>query len=128
MKVPLLEGPFCKLGTLQGEEEPMAEDEIELPEGATSLDLMQAIYRNSAQPMTRRIRAALIAIAYEHPKLSVNANVDNHFASRMEEIARASGRSCVIDAKARYDTSAPLKIEPPPIQTDPAAGGFKRRF
>jgi hypothetical protein len=35
-----------------------AEDEIPLPEGATSLHFMQAIYRDPRQPMTRRMKAA----------------------------------------------------------------------
>jgi hypothetical protein len=74
------------------------------------------------------MKAAIAALPFERPKLAVTANLNNNFASRMEEIARASGRSNVIGAKVRYDTSAPLKIEPPPIQTDPAARGFKRRF
>lgn len=128
MKVPLLEGPFCKLGTLQGEEEPMAEEEIQLPEGATSLDFMQAVYRDRSQPVSLRMKAATAALPFEHPKLSVNANVDNHFAAQMEEFARKIGKSNVIGAGKKYDTSAPLKIEPPPIQTDPAAGGFRRRL
>ena len=92
---------------------------------------MQAVYRDPAQPMTRRMRAAVAALPFEHPKLSVNANLDNNFASVMEQYGRQAGKPNVIDAKARYDTSAPLPIEPPrpsPIQTDPGAGGFRRRL
>jgi hypothetical protein len=112
---------------------PEAEEEITLPEGATSLHFMQAIYRDPGQPITRRMRAAQIAIAYEHPKLAVTVNTDvTGFASQMEEVMRRSGKSTVIDAKANYDTSAPLPIprrlpQAEAVVTDPS-GGFKRRF
>lgn len=35
----------------------------------------QAIYRSADQPMPRRMRAAIAALPFEHPKLSVTANV-----------------------------------------------------
>jgi len=53
-----------------------------------------------------------------------NENVD--FAAMMEQIARASGKSNVIDAKKNYDVSKPLKIESPPLArlvTDGDDGG-----
>ncbi len=72
------------------EAEPVG-DEIELLEDATSLHFMQAIYRDPAQPMTRRMRAAVAALPFEHPKLlSMNANVTS-FASMMEEYGRQNG-------------------------------------
>jgi hypothetical protein len=54
------------------------------------------------------------------------------FAKMMEEVARRSGKSTVIDGNKKYDTSAPLKVpkalpQPEPVVTDPS-GGFKRRF
>jgi hypothetical protein len=128
------------------------EDEITLPEGATSLHFMQAIYRDPKQPLTRRLRAAQIAIAYEHPKLAVTVNTEiTGFAAQMEAMNRASGRSNVIgsDRGMVYDTSPeyvdrvqeairagePIpsgvrKLAKPsdPIQTDPSQGGFRRRF
>jgi hypothetical protein len=45
--------------------------------------------------MTRRMKAAMAAIAYEHPKLSATyaVNGDRDFAEQMREIARpAVGR------------------------------------
>jgi hypothetical protein len=110
--------------------EPVVEEEVELPEGTTSLDLMQAVYRDSRQPMTRRMRAAQIAIGYEHLKLAVTANTNLNIAEQMEAFARAIGKSNVIDAKKNYDVSAPLPIprpRPEPVVTDPA-DGFRRRL
>ena len=111
MKAPLLEGPLCKLGTLrlppQQEEGKEMVDEITLPTDATSLHFMQAIYRDARQPMPRRMRAAVAALPFEHAKLAVTVDASRHFADRMDEFARQSGRSNVIDAKARM------------IETDP---------
>jgi hypothetical protein len=64
---------------------------------ATSLDFLQAVYRDPGQPMQRRMRAAIEALPFERPKLAVVANVHG-FANHMKELARASGKSNVIDA------------------------------
>jgi hypothetical protein len=74
-----------------------SEPELTLPPDATSLDLLQAIYRDPHQPMQRRMRAAIEALPFERPKLAVVANL-NSFGSYMEELSRRSGKSNVIDA------------------------------
>ena len=61
---------------------------------ATSLEVMQAIYRNPAQPISRGMRAAQAALAFEHPKLATSRD----FARHMNELARARGKSNAIDA------------------------------
>ena len=40
------------------------------PEGETSLQLLQAIYRNRKQPLNVRVRCAIEALAHEYPKVS----------------------------------------------------------
>ena len=42
---------------------------VELAPGETSLDFPQKIYRSASQPIARRMRAASIALPFEHPKL-----------------------------------------------------------
>src|SRR5216683_3047970 len=74
-------------------------DEITLPVDATSLHFMQAIYRDSQQPMTRRMRAAQIAIAFEHPNLAVAVSLDSEgFAKRLADMMERNGLRTVIDA------------------------------
>jgi len=72
-------------------------DEITLPEGATSLHFMQAIYRDGQQPMTRRMRAAQSALPFEHAKLEISLNSDG-FANVLEEAMVRLGKTIVIDA------------------------------
>jgi hypothetical protein len=62
-------------------------DELELSPNATSLEFLQACYRNSALPLSTRMRAAVAALQFEHPKLSAAAVVhdDGTFAQRLEK-------------------------------------------
>src|SRR5271166_2718189 len=46
------------------------------PEAQTSLDLLQGIYIDPRQPIHRRMRAAIAALPFEHPKLAVVARVN----------------------------------------------------
>jgi len=87
-------------GLFNPPEAEVVEEEITLPPDATSLDVMQAIYRDPRQPLARRMRAAQAALPFEHPKLAVTTNVYS-FASQMEEM-RIRGKSNVIDAKANH--------------------------
>jgi hypothetical protein len=92
------------------------EDELTEPALVSSLELLQAIYRNPAQPIHRRMRAARAALPYENPKLAVVAHAHGGgFADKLEAAikraqgqARGSGpgpaRGPVIDGVARQLT------------------------
>jgi hypothetical protein len=70
------------------------DDSIELPPGASSLAFLQAIYRSTEQPMVRRMKAAIAALPFEHPRLSATLAVqaDDSFAARLQAaIARSNG-------------------------------------
>jgi hypothetical protein len=66
---------------------------LEEEEDVTSLEFLQAIYRNPEVPLPVRMRAAGMAIQFEHPKLAVTANVsgDNEFGFRLDQAIQRSG-------------------------------------
>jgi hypothetical protein len=77
-----------------------AQDELDLPPNATSLDFLRTVYRDASQSLPMRMRAAIAALAFEVPKLSVNANISAAgFADRMERMMASRGMSAVIDAR-----------------------------
>jgi hypothetical protein len=78
---------------------PFGPDEVVVADDATSLDLLQAVYRNPALPLSVRMSAAKSALAFEHPKLAVIATVGVGWGSRLNAAMKAVGRSPVIDAK-----------------------------
>ena len=68
------------------------EIEPSVPEAESSLEFLQAVYSDPGQPMTRRMRAAIAALPFEHPKLAVVASMhaNEGFAAKLEEaIARS---------------------------------------
>lgn len=80
------------LATL-GAECPAEEAEIFVSATNSSLELLRAVYSDPGQPMHRRMRAAIAALPFEHPKLAVVASIgpDAGFAARLEEaIARSA--------------------------------------
>lgn len=68
-----------------------------MSDGVSPLEFLQSIYRDEAVPLPVRMRAAIEAANYVHPKLSMNANVG--FAAQMEATQRSVGLSPVIDVK-----------------------------
>ena len=65
---------------------------IEVPADATPLDFLQAIYRSATQPMQRRLKAAVEAAQFVHPKLSVTAALGGDFADRLDKAFRRSAK------------------------------------
>jgi hypothetical protein len=91
--------------------EPKTEREaIKLDPNGTSLDLLQAIYRSAAIPLTTRMRAAMAALQFEHPKLAVTATVESgDFAFQLDQAVERSRRVIeakpMIEAKPSSDTT-----------------------
>jgi hypothetical protein len=91
---------------------------------ATSLEYLRSVYRNPMQPTGIRLRAAIACLPFEHPRLSVIANISNaNLGDRLERaIARSSESSGfqprLIEAEAHVGEREEPTGEP----------GFKRRF
>jgi hypothetical protein len=75
---------IMEYGLAQEEEE---EKPIDIGAG-TSLDLLQAIYRDVDQTISRRLRAARAALPFEHPRLAVAVNVSAEGLAKRMAIAR----------------------------------------
>jgi hypothetical protein len=68
-----------------------------LPADHTSLDLLRAVYRSPAAPLSVRLRAAIAALPHEHPKLAVTANLNGEtFADALERAIARSGKADLI--------------------------------
>jgi hypothetical protein len=72
------------------------EEEPEGPEGETSFQLLQNVYRDRRQPLNVRVRCAVESLVHEYPKLSAVAH--GHFdgktyAEALEAELRAIERS-----------------------------------
>ena len=60
---------------------------------ATPLEFLQAVYCNEGLPINTRIRAAIEAAPFVHPKLSVSAQVNSEeFAVALERAVKRSAK------------------------------------
>jgi hypothetical protein len=101
-----MEDPSAAIEAPQKRVEELNGERFKLEEGATSLNLLQAIYRSPLVALSTRMRAAIAAIQFEHPKLAVTATVEaGDFADRLE---RALKRSSEV-----------LEAVPAPIESKP---------
>jgi hypothetical protein len=69
-------------------------ESVELQPKATPLEFLQAVYCNETVPLPVRMRAAIEAAPFIHPKLSVTASVNSDdFAAAMERATRRSAKA-----------------------------------
>src|SRR5262249_51428615 len=86
--------------------EPEEDDPIKLPDGAMSLDGLQAIYRNPGLPLTTRFRAMVAAIPYETPKLLATAIVnESSFAELLDRRLKRIADMKLIEANPTSDAT-----------------------
>ena len=63
------------------------------PEGETSLQLLQTVYRDRRQPLNVRVRCAVEALAHEYPRVSAVAVTSMSERSFAEALDRCIERS-----------------------------------
>ena len=71
------------------------------PEGETSLQLLQTVYRDRKQPLNVRVRCAVEALAHEYPRVSavaVSHMNGQDFASALERAIQRSKSPLVLNA------------------------------
>jgi hypothetical protein len=106
------------------EEQQKMEGQIQLSTNSTSLDFLQAIYRDPNQPIQRRMRAASAALPFEHPKLAVVATTTSEdLVERLERAMQA--RMKVINARPTQ-VSVPVPASEPLVSAEDMAKPMAR--
>ena len=63
-------------------------------------DYLQAVYRGKIIAEAQQMKAAIEALPFERPRLSMSASIDGQgFAKQMEKMMEGRGISAVIDAR-----------------------------
>jgi hypothetical protein len=94
------------------------DDSITVPPGATSLAFLQAIYRSTEQPMVRRMKAAMAALPFEHPRLAVTAVInDQGIAAQLQRAIQRSAKVML----ARQETAPIVDLAPTAQEVSTAA-------
>jgi hypothetical protein len=73
------------------------------PEKVNSLEYLQRIYRDPAQPTSVRMGAAIEALSFENPKLSavgIGTLDGSTFAEKLDRAIAASEKAKLIEARA----------------------------
>ena len=102
----------------------------ELP---TPLDFLKAVYCNEGLPLNTRLRAAMAAAPFCHPKLAVHAQVSREdLAEALERAMAASSK--IIDTRPMQviehspPAGEPSQVSEPPDHSKPFAQNSKHRF
>jgi len=105
---------------LQTVQEKNEDERFELEPDATSLTLLQKVYRSPSVALMTRIRAAIAALQFEHPKLAVTATVEGgDFAFQLDQAIERSRK--VIEAKPMIEANS----DTTPIETNRPSNGGK---
>jgi hypothetical protein len=86
---------------------PDYDDGPALPPDVSSLAFLQAVYRSADQPLHTRMKAAIAALPYEHPKLAVTAVLDGteDLGARLHRAIQRSAK--VIELRAAQEPVGP---------------------
>src|SRR6516164_4980390 len=88
----------------------------------TPLDFLEAVYLNPNLPLNTRLRAAIEAAPYRHPKLAVTAHARFDFAAALDrEIER-----CIARSRQPLPLSAPKTIEHSPEELKAPNARYRR--
>jgi hypothetical protein len=75
----------------------------------TPLEFLEAVYSNEELPLTARLKAAIDAAQYVHPKLAVTAMVGGgDFADQLERAIQASRK--IIEAKPLIEANSAADV------------------
>ena len=109
-------------------------NQLDLGPTASSLDLLQAVYRDPSIALTTRMRAAIAALPHEVPRLAVTAQVtEGNFADLLDRRLKRLEEVKLIEANgAKISEAQPINGEPqrqPHVETKPPlARTNDRRF
>jgi len=99
-------------------------NQLDLGPTASSLDLLQAIYRDPSIALTTRMRAAMACLPHEVPRLAVTAQVtEGNFADLLDRRLKRLEEVKLIEANgAKISEAQPINGEPqrqPHVETKP---------
>jgi hypothetical protein len=81
----------------------------------TPLEFLQAVYMNAELPLSVRMRAAIEAAPFVHPRLAVTAVMQgDDFAARLDQAIKRSEVAKLIEGKPEPRSLPPLGREPTP--------------
>jgi len=98
--------------------------QLDLGPTASSLDLLQAVYRDPSIALTTRMRAAMACLPHEVPRLAVTAQVtEGNFADLLDRRLKRLEEVKLIEANgAKISEAQPINGEPqrqPHVETKP---------